>query len=1061
MEMKTYMTIWDYIDDLVGDSKFVTRGSSLFRQGKIILKKDEYLEATVRHIESIAKEEERYEQNIFLSDKKLLPETTCNCPTFEAHGTCKHIAATLFAANENDSIFNIKDVELNDIIDVEEELEPENLDENTVFSLKLELTKVENHNYHIAFILTDNDEVTVRNLNIKNFYLNYVRMGNAKVTTTKGLLDIANIRVTREAKAVLKYLNKAVNSHLTKANNKQIPEQTLRAFLQDTITMPLEYPILYRASQEEDFIEYHVKNGVPNFHFQVGLENAQLLNIQLEEGEDHFEPSVFFSRKKAEFIIYPSVVQQFLSFFVKNPENDKILMLFPVHNAATLLVKQTTMLGMPITIAPEVWKLIKKEELFAKLYMTRSIQGMELQLEFHYGDVFINPINNKESVPGFIVFRDNEKEQQILQKLKEVDAIDFTDEGIFMYDFEAVFDFLEYQLSEIVELGVRAFVDDSLKKIRRNPLKMQISTVLMDGGLMDVQVDLDGMELAEIESAMQQYKLKKRYIELKDGSFLDVQNSGMEEQFQELEKIAEALPQVAFDEHMQLPSYRIFELAQNTEAVGKYIEIDGALEKMMNELRYPQAEPLALAESVKPILRKYQLIGVYWLQKLAEYQLGGILADDMGLGKTLQVISYITTLERTEPILIIAPKTLIYNWKKEFEKFAPNIDVVLIDGNASQREKQIAKSGPTDIIITSYPLIAKDQVHYEQAFSHIFIDEAQYIKNPNTKISKSIKLLTSKYKFALTGTPVENNLLELWSIFDFVMPGFLGSAKAFIKNTLTPIQKHNDKEKLTALQNKIELLILRRLKKTVLSELPDKIETPLYCEMGEKQEQVYQYYLSKAQNDVRKEIHEKGFNKSRIKILTIITRLRQVCAHPSMFLDDYNGGSAKVDMLEEVLEEAIDGGHKILLFSQFTSMLEIIKGILERKKIKHLYLHGGTKAKDRMDMVDEFSESDTSVFLLSLKAGGTGLNLTAADIVIHFDPWWNPSVENQATDRAYRFGQENKVQVFQFITKNTIEEKIQLLKQRKQELFNALFNNEENAFEMFSEEDIKTLLDVE
>jgi SNF2 family DNA or RNA helicase len=308
---------------------------------------------------------------------------------------------------------------------------------------------------------------------------------------------------------------------------------------------------------------------------------------------------------------------------------------------------------------------------------------------------------------------------------------------------------------------------------------------------------------------------------------------------------------------------------------------------------------------------------------------------------------------------------------------------------------------------------------------------------------------------------VENNLLELWSIFDFVMPGFLGSNKDFVKDVLRPIQKDNKSGKLKELQEKIDMLILRRLKKTVLTELPDKIETPFYCEMEAEQEKIYQYYLSRAQQDVRKELNEGGFNRSRIKILAILTRLRQVCADPSMFLEDYHGGSAKMDLLEEVLDEALEGGHKILIFSQFTSMLEIIKKKLIEKKIRHLYLHGGTKAKERMDMVDTFSERDTSVFLLSLKAGGTGLNLTAADIVIHFDPWWNPSVENQATDRAYRFGQKNKVQVFQFITKNTIEEKIQALKQRKQELFNALFNNEENAFEMFSEDDIKTLLDVE
>lgn len=364
------------------------------------------------------------------------------------------------------------------------------------------------------------------------------------------------------------------------------------------------------------------------------------------------------------------------------------------------------------------------------------------------------------------------------------------------------------------------------------------------------------------------------------------------------------------------------------------------------------------------------------------------------------------------------------------------------------------------VIITSYGMIRRDLPYYmEHSFDYCIIDEAQHIKNPNTSGAKAVKSIRANGYFALTGTPIENNLTELWSIFDFVMPGYLLGRTKFRRLYEIPIVRHQDRAALESLQRQIKPFIMRRLKKNVLKELPDKIESYMVCDLNEEQKRLYLAYAAQAKADIVRLEEEKGFGKSRIEILSIITRLRQLCCHPAMFIEDYQEGSGKLDALMELVENALQSGRRILIFSQFTSMLNIISETLERMEVEHFYLDGSVSSVKRLDMTYAFNHGMRDVFLISLKAGGTGLNLATADMVIHVDPWWNPAVENQATDRAHRIGQNKIVQVVKLVTRGTIEEKICRLQEKKREMINSVVEDGEMMLSSMTLEEIQALFE--
>lgn len=409
--------------------------------------------------------------------------------------------------------------------------------------------------------------------------------------------------------------------------------------------------------------------------------------------------------------------------------------------------------------------------------------------------------------------------------------------------------------------------------------------------------------------------------------------------------------------------------------------------------------------------------------------------------------------------LIVAPASLVYNWESECARFAPELQTRLVAGTQEQRKEMIQNAGMQDILITSYDLLRRDiELYQDLPFFCEIIDEAQFIKNHATQGAKAVKTIHASFRLALTGTPVENQLSELWSIFDYLMPGFLYGYQKFREQFELPIVRNGDEERLERLQKMIRPFILRRLKKEVLKDLPDKIEKNMAARMEQKQKELYHAHAKRLALMLQNQTEEE-FADSRFQVLSELTRLRQLCCDPALVYENYEGGSAKLDLCIELIQSAVESGHKILLFSQFTSMIEILTARLQEESISYFVLQGSTKKEQRAQMVEQFNRDDTSVFCISLKAGGTGLNLTGADIVIHYDPWWNVAVENQATDRAHRIGQKNVVTVYKLIAKGTIEEKIIKLQQRKKELAEEILSGDEIKTASFQREELLELLE--
>ena len=473
---------------------------------------------------------------------------------------------------------------------------------------------------------------------------------------------------------------------------------------------------------------------------------------------------------------------------------------------------------------------------------------------------------------------------------------------------------------------------------------------------------------------------------------------------------------------------------------------------------------LQLPEHATAEFREYQLKGYGWLWFMYKYGLNGILADDMGLGKTLQALTVLQKAKEVDgpmPTLVICPTTVVFNWESEIQKFAPELSCLKLSG---ADRKALFKEIPNyDVVITSYALIRRDIKHFKDInFRYIILDESQNIKNAMSQTAQAVKQLQATHKLALSGTPIENKLEELWSVFDFLMPGFLLTMAEFNSRYVNPIMERQDKTVEKRLKLQIYPFILRRMKRDVAKDLPDKVENIAYCELTDEQKDFYLQVLDSTKEELFKSIEQNGLEKSRLSIFSALLRLRQICCHPRLY-DKENVkhimSSGKFEKLKVMLEEIISEGHRVLLFSQFVNMLDIVKGWLEREGIEYEYLTG--KTKDRQAAVEHFNNSNIPIFLISLKAGGTGLNLTGADYVIHYDPWWNPAVEDQATDRAYRIGQTKKVFVYRLITKNTVEEKIQKLKTIKRNLVDSVISVDRNIVKSLTMDDIREIFSVD
>lgn len=542
-------------------------------------------------------------------------------------------------------------------------------------------------------------------------------------------------------------------------------------------------------------------------------------------------------------------------------------------------------------------------------------------------------------------------------------------------------------------------------------------------GYMGMKLDIEGVDSNEYRDIFSSYKNNNRLYRMKNGAYLDLKDKDIEQAF----KLIDILNIYNDFDNMKIPNNKAIYLEKLIEDEDlSFVNGSKYVSNVVKKFDKVKSKNYEVPKDLNATLRDYQVSGFEFFKTLSDYQFGGILADEMGLGKTIQTIAFLLS-NKDKKSIVITPTALIYNWKNELEKFAPTLKVGLLHAAKSEREKILDNIDNYDVILTTYTTYKNDIDKYKNInFDYCIIDEAQNIKNPDAIITKAIKNVNAKVKFALTGTPIENNLMELWSIFDFIMPGYL-----YNKSKFKSIFVNNDKN-IIELKNLIKPFILRRTKKEVITELPDKIEQKIIIDLEKEHKRAYKGYV----NLITRKIKEN--NQDNITVFSYLTKLRQLCLSPELMVKNYQGKNSKLDVLINIINDSSD--EKILVFSQFTKVLEVIGKRLNEENISYSYLDGKTSAKDRVKLVEEFNTNNNKVFLISLKAGGTGLNLTSANIVVHFDPWWNPAVEDQASDRAHRIGQKNVVNVIKLIAKGTAEERVINLQETKKELIEDVIN---------------------
>ncbi len=626
---------------------------------------------------------------------------------------------------------------------------------------------------------------------------------------------------------------------------------------------------------------------------------------------------------------------------------------------------------------------------------------------------------------------------------------------------QLMFQVLDKGVDALLALGevqcTRRFTNLNIGRRVRMSVGISVSRNLLN---LDIATqDVPPEELLDI---LKSYRQKKKYYRLKNGDFLSLDEEGSLETLAEMMEALRMSPKELLKGNVKLPLYRALyldKLLEKNEEI--YSKRDAVFRKMVKNFKTVNDADFEEPASLSGIMRGYQRNGFRWLRMLEAYGLGGILADDMGLGKTLQVLSVLLSAKlegKTDTSLVVSPASLVYNWGEEMREYAPELSCCFITGNQEERREKLSHYREYDVVVTSYDLLKRDIEHYEgKEFGYQVIDEAQYIKNHTTAAAKAVKAVKSKTRYALTGTPIENRLSELWSIFDYLIPGYLYGYDVFRNDFEAPIVRSEDQGALERLRRMTSPFILRRMKEDVLKDLPEKLEENRYVKFEPGQQKLYDAQVVHMKQRIVMQNPEE-FQKNKIQILAELMKLRQICCDPGLCFEDYKGESAKLDACVDLVRSAVEGGHKILLFSQFTSMLELIAGRLREEQVSFYTITGATPKEKRMQLVKDFNGDDTKVFLISLKAGGVGLNLTGADVVIHYDPWWNLAVQNQATDRTHRIGQTKMVVVYRLIAKGTIEEKIQELQESKRALSEQVIQGDAAQLGGMSKEDFISLL---
>jgi non-specific serine/threonine protein kinase len=701
-----------------------------------------------------------------------------------------------------------------------------------------------------------------------------------------------------------------------------------------------------------------------------------------------------------------------------------------------------------------------------RVYLAEMDDKLSVELRFVYDDVEVDErvaaaAEQEEIIPtngGFAyVHRANDVEQAFSKRLMQLQLKPFLRADGKRSYLPSEIHPLEWLLTKLPLLqaeGIEVFGQNTLKHHRLRRDRATVGVRVSSGiDWFDLSVDVKfGERSVGYATFVEAIRRNERFIKLDDGTFGVLPEQWIK-RFRRVLAIGQAEKGT-----LQLARTHVGLLNDIAEHVNEF-ESDEQFTALRKRLRtFTAIKKVRLPKNFHGELRPYQKFGYQWLNFLHEFRVGGILADDMGLGKTVQTLALLQRMYENGaqlPSLIVVPTTPLFNWQKEIERFTPELDVMVYAG--AERKSLHEEFAAHQIILTSYAILRRDiETLKQQEFLYVVLDESQNIKNSISVNAHAARALNAQHRLALSGTPVENNLMELWSQFAFVNPGMLGSERAFAENFAKPIERFGDEQTSHALKKLIFPFLLRRTKELVATELPPKVESTVLCDMDPDQKRTYEHWRQYFRESILKSIETVGFHRSKIKVLEGLMRLRQICCHPRLVDPNYEGSAGKFEAFIEMLDDILAEGHKVLVFSQFVKMLDLVRRHCDHENIAYVYLDGATR--NRRERVEQFqSDENLKLFLISLKAGGTGLNLTAADYVIHYDPWWNPAVEMQATDRTHRIGQTKQVFAYKLITRESVEEKILALQEKKRALIKNIITTDSGFMKSLTREDVEVL----
>ena len=999
-----------------------------------------------------------YNTNLSFDIKKGdLIYTECNCRDFENNCDfnstyiCKHIAATFYKFAEaveekkklkNDSLRNTnknEEVDYSEVILNEIDKVIKNKRERVNLKINISKKSVSRNSFYYELDLK---------IGVKRYYVvkNIIDLINAKKNNKilsygkefkydptihyfsdddERVLNFIEEYVSLNEAFEKEYSVQRITNNVFGSNKTLfIPQSALRRFLNnikdESISLTED-----ELSEEVEILreDLPIKFSIKEENNEIKLSStAELPKPMTYKGDVYLYNSKLYLPNFKQIKYYKTIndiLNKESSISFKNKNKQKV-----INKVIPLL----ELISDNICIDENLNKNIVKEDLKLEVYFDRERNKTWAEVKAIYGEISFNILKGPKD--DEYVIRNINEEEKIEQLLNNLSFYRNNDKFIFNGNDEKLFELLSEDLTVLKEEAT-IFYSDRFKE-RRIYGATSINAKILEGSgnYLEFTFNIENVNEDEYKKIIEAFKENRKFFKLKDESFIDFREEEVKNLFNLIDSLSDDTD-IKSNEIKVHKSKSIFlnECLKDNNLL--FIEGRDIVKHISNKIENLEKIDYKVPEELKANLRDYQLTGFKWFKTLSHYEFGGILADEMGLGKTIQTIAFLLS-EKNKKSIIITPTSLIYNWRSEFEKFAPTMNIKVVHGNKENREFTKDEIKDIDVLITTYGTLRNDHDLYDDiTFDFCIIDEGQNIKNPLSQSSEVVKELKAKVKFALTGTPIENNLIELWSLFDYILPGYLYSKRKFQDKFM---KGENGSEELKKL---IRPFILRRLKSDVMSELPDKIEKRFLIEMTEEQKKVYKAYV----DDVNVKMKEKDFTTDKITIFSYLTKLRQLTLDPSILIEGYTGGSGKIDVTVELIQDFIKEKHKILLFSQFTSVLDSIKKVLEAEGIEYFYLDGSTKASERVQLVNEFNESNkVKIFLISLKAGGTGLNLTSADVVIHFDPWWNPAIEDQATDRAHRFGQKNVVEVIKLIAKGSIEEKIIKLQESKKEIINEIMS---------------------